>query len=446
MLKSIPSEINNITSLRRLDISSNFIEGNLDFSNLINLTNLQVSSNQITGLKIGVSPTVFDGANQDGFSNSYGFSNQYLNCIAVPQNTITNWQVTTFAGNYPHIVWGQDCATYNNVPEKEIQALVDMYNNLDGANWTYNTNWTGSLAKARINSPYNVTKWQGVTTEIVDGGKHITNISLSNNKLKGEISSSFGNLIFLENLNFNANEIAGLPSEMKNLTKLKSIHIPNNQISGKLPDFTGATNLTNLNFSNNKFQFGDFEDEFQHYKDNLTTFSYSPQAKVGVEDSKTFGVNGFILEAVVSGSNNTYQWYKYGSPINGATSKTLEITNASDADNGYYFCYVTNSLVENLIIQSENITMTYDAALSINDESLAESFKLYPNPVESILHIRSSMDVKIDKIEIYTLLGKRVNRINEPQKSIDISHLSKGIYLLNIITEKGKTTKRIVTK
>ena len=148
---------------------------------------MYVSTNQITGLKIGVSPAVFDGANQDGFSNNYGFSNQYIYCIAVPQNTITDWKATTFAGNHPHIVWGQDCTAYNNVPTDEVQALLDMYNNLDGVNWTNNTNWTGDLSKAIINSPYNATKWQGITTEIVDGGKHITKIQMSNNNLNGEL-------------------------------------------------------------------------------------------------------------------------------------------------------------------------------------------------------------------------------------------------------------------
>ena len=447
ILKSIPSEINNITSLKRLDISTNAIEGNLDFSSLVNLTSLSVSSNQITGLKLGISPSVFDNAYQNGYTNSYSLQNQYINCIAVPQHTISDWQTTSFAVNYPNIVWGQDCNTYNNVPQGEIQALVDLYNNLNGTSWTYNENWRGNLAKASVNSPYNATKWYGVTTKIVDGSKHITSLYLNNNNLEGTVSSTIGNLTKLETLNLSSNKLTGsLPAETSNLSGLKTAYFQSNQLSGKLPDFTGITNLETLYISTNKFQFGDFENEFQHYKNNLRTFSYSSQAKVGVEEPKTFGTIGFTLEAVVSGTNNTYQWYKYGSPINGATNKILEITNATDADNGYYFCYVTNSVVTGLTIQTENVTMTYDAALSIDDESFSESFKLYPNPVENILQIRNSMDVKIDKIEIYTLLGKRVNTIIEPQKSIDISHLSKGIYLLSIITEKGKTTKRIVKK
>lgn len=451
-------------------MSSNQLEGNLDFSNLVNLTSLNISSNQITGLKIGVSPSVFDNVSQDGYRNDFSFSsNQYLNCIAVPQNTIADWEATTFAQQRPNIVWGLDCSAYNNVPEGEIQALVDMYNNLDGANWIGNNNWTGDLAKATINNPYNATKWQGITTAIIDGGKHITNISLSSNKLKGEFSTSFGNLSKLKYLQMSSNELNGnipasfgnlssleeihlnnnkltsLPSELSNLSSLKTAYFQSNDLSGKLPDFTGITTLETLYISTNKFQFGDFEDEFTSYQ-NLTTFAYDSQAKVGVEEEKSFGTSGFTLEAAVSGTNNEYQWYKNGSQITGATNKTLEITEASATDNGYYYCNVTNTVISSLTIRTENVTLTYDAALSIDNNEFSKAIKLFPNPVNDILQIRNSNNVAINKIEIFNILGKKVQVVKEPKSSINVSSLPKGIYLMNIITEKGVTTKRIVKK
>ncbi|QTE21635.1 leucine-rich repeat domain-containing protein [Polaribacter cellanae] len=471
-LTTIPSEINNITTLKRLEFSSNKIEGNLDFSNLVNLTSLSVSSNEITGLKIGVSPNVFDnGYNSEGqFSNSISLYNQYLNCIAVPQKTISDWEATTHAKNYPNIVWGQDCSAYNNIPENEMEALVDLYNNLDGANWNGSINWNGNLAKALINNPYNATKWQGITTKIVDGGKHITNISLNSNKLKGELPTSIGNLTKLTNLQIGSNEISGaipatfgnlasletlylnnnkitsLPAEMSNMLALKTVYLQNNEIEGNLPDFTNSTNLTSLYVSNNKLQFGDFEDEFASYQ-NIQTFSYSSQAKVGVEEAIDFG-DGFdkTLEAVVSGTNNMYQWYKNGSPISGATNKEYIITNATQQDAGYYFCLVSNPVITGLNIETERITLTYDAALSVDDDTFSKSFKLYPNPVDNILQIRNTSDVKINKIEIYNLLGKKIQVVNNPKNAIDVSLLSKGVYLLNVFTDKGKTTKRVVKK
>jgi Leucine-rich repeat (LRR) protein len=469
VLKIIPAEINNLSSLKRLELSSNQLEGNLDFSNLRNLRNLSVSGNQITGLKIGISPGVFDSANQDGYSNSFSFSsNQYLYCIAVPQNLISAWEASSFATSNANIVWGQDCSSYNNVPENEIQALVDLYNNLDGANWTNNTNWNGDLAKALINNPYNATKWQGVATKIVDAGKHITDITLSSNKLKGELPQSignltkltnfqissnevsgnlpatFGNLTALETLYLNSNKITGLPNEMSNLIGLTTAYFQNNEVSGKLPDFTGADNLTRLDINNNKFQFGDFEDEFNTYQ-NLQTFSYTSQAKVGDEETVDFG-DGFTktLEAMVSGANNTYQWYKNGGAIADATSSSYSITDATSADAGYYFCRVTNSVVTGLTIETERVTLTFDAALSMEDEVFSNVIRLYPNPVTNVLQIRNDSDTIINKIEIYNLLGKKIATHINPGNSVDVAQLAKGIYIVNVFSDKAKMTRRIL--
>ena len=471
VLKSIPIEINNITSLKRLALSNNNLEGNLDFSNLINLNSLQVSGNEITGLKIGVSPSVFDNGydSERQYSRSFSFYSQYINCIAVPQNTIADWEASTYASQYPNIVWGLDCSAYNNVPEAEVQALVDMYNNLDGANWNGNINWNGNLAKALINNPYNATKWQGITTAIVDGGKHITNITLNSNKLKGVLPDSFGNLTKVTNVQLSSNEISGalpisignltsletlylnnnqlenLPSEMSAMVKLKTIYLQSNEITGKVPDFTNLADLTSLYINSNKFQFGDFEDEFATYQ-NLQTFQYTSQAKVGVEEEKSFGNSGFTLEVMVSGTNNEYQWYKNGGPITDATTSIYEISDGSVSDNGFYYCIVTNTIITSLSIQSENVTLTFDAALSIDEQNFDNNFKLYPNPVNDILQIINTNKTNINKVEIYNLLGKKVQEIKNPNNVINVSHLAKGIYLINIITEQGKLTKRIVKK
>ena len=424
VLKSIPSEINNLTNLLRLDLSSNAIEGNLDFSNLINITSLSVSSNQITGLKIGVAPSVFDNANQNGYSNSYSLYNPYLYCIAVPQNTITDWQNSTYSTQNPNIVWGQDCTAYNNVPTDEVQALVDMYNDLDGANWTNKNNWTGDLSKAVINSPYNATKWQGVTTAIIDGGKHITRIQLSNNKLEGT-----------------------LPVSLSSLSKLETLNVSSNKLTGKLPDLTGIPALKSLYINSNKFQFGDFENEFTDYKDNVTTFSYTSQAKVGEEKTEEIGNSGITLEATVSGTNNVYQWYKNNSPITDATNKMLVISDASTSDNGFYYCRVTNTVVTGLTIQTENVTLTFNSALSVKDEELAKTIKLYPIPTNGIINLKLSSNNVLKKIEVFSVLGKKVKTINSLiQQSIDISSLPSGVYILNMITKKGKVTKRVVKR
>ncbi|WMI64317.1 T9SS type A sorting domain-containing protein [Aestuariibaculum sp. YM273] len=78
----------------------------------------------------------------------------------------------------------------------------------------------------------------------------------------------------------------------------------------------------------------------------------------------------------------------------------------------------------------------FDNALSINDYTLVKKFFVYPNPVQSMLNIKS--DFNIESLSLYSVLGnyiKTVKNIN----AIDVSDLKSGIYLVRV-TIKGKVT------
>lgn len=63
------------------------------------------------------------------------------------------------------------------------------------------------------------------------------------------------------------------------------------------------------------------------------------------------------------------------------------------------------------------------------------NFTIYPNPAKSILNITT--DEEINSIEIYTYEGKKVLESNT--KQIDVSPITKGLYLVKIVTTANKT-------
>jgi hypothetical protein len=69
--------------------------------------------------------------------------------------------------------------------------------------------------------------------------------------------------------------------------------------------------------------------------------------------------------------------------------------------------------------------------------------RIYPNPAKDDIIIESGA-LKIEKAEIYDLTGKMVNRTLLNGKSIPVSHLPKGIYLLKIHTGKRIAVSKIV--
>jgi len=93
--------------------------------------------------------------------------------------------------------------------------------------------------------------------------------------------------------------------------------------------------------------------------------------------------------------------------------------------------------------ETVNSTGCSSVQLSVDDEILNNSLKLYPNPVTSILTIESK-NVAISKVEIYSILGEKIKEINSNFGSIATDNLPNGMYLIKIYSEKGMVMKKTI--
>lgn len=82
--------------------------------------------------------------------------------------------------------------------------------------------------------------------------------------------------------------------------------------------------------------------------------------------------------------------------------------------------------------------------LGINDFSLSEKLRFYPNPVKSILNIEN--DSPISKIEVFALTGQSVlnQTVDTKSAQINLSSLSSGIYLVRISYKNNIKTFKII--
>ena len=102
-------------------------------------------------------------------------------------------------------------------PAQDRAALVVLYLQTDGPNWTDNTNW------ARSREP--LSEWHGVST---DEQGRVEELRLSANGLNGTIGAELGVLTRLTGLYLNDNELTGtIPPELENLTQLQVFDIRN---------------------------------------------------------------------------------------------------------------------------------------------------------------------------------------------------------------------------
>ena len=106
-------------------------------------------------------------------------------------------------------------------------------------------------------------------------------------------------------------------------------------------------------------------------------------------------------------------------------------------DNSPFFPYDSDG--DNTYL--DNISFANIETVGLNEVEALE-FDLYPNPAKDQFTIVLSTNITLEDINIYDIQGRYINSIT--QKSVDISSLSSGIYFVELITNKGKSIKRLV--
>ena len=116
------------------------------------------------------------------------------------------------------------------------------------------------------------------------------------------------------------------------------------------------------------------------------------------------------------------------------------ITGAVAFKDAIYICGGFNSINgDNTIRKFAKMTCPdFDAAAGcvsgMNESSKTLDIKIFPNPTNDKIHLEFEQNRAMDKVSITNALGQEVYMLlkPEPNKEIDISHLTKGIYLLQV--------------
>jgi lysophospholipase L1-like esterase len=88
------------------------------------------------------------------------------------------------------------------------------------------------------------------------------------------------------------------------------------------------------------------------------------------------------------------------------------------------------------------LNITYGSTVGIKEKPVRQ-FAVYPNPTDNYLNIDAKGETILN-VEVADLVGKVVMKQTDIQKPVNISAIPSGIYLLNITTDSGKTSQRIL--
>ncbi len=126
---------------------------------------------------------------------------------------------------------------------------------------------------------------------------------------------------------------------------------------------------------------------------------------------------------------------------NNASSQSFNISEAGKLyfDNGYL--YIDDGTMVPYSFEVSTIQKVLLASTMEIEEIVTPDFNIYPNPASSFLRISSS-DHSNTAYQIFSLDGRlMLSGVCMPEESIDVSHLSNGLYLVKVNNKTFKITK-----
>lgn len=93
------------------------------------------------------------------------------------------------------------------------------------------------------------------------------------------------------------------------------------------------------------------------------------------------------------------------------------------------------------------IYFSYSGALSIKENFLKSKLSIFPNPATSAFTIKMVNNAPIKNVKIYDLLGKKVlfhKTINQQNTEINVSNLSKGVYVVKARVNDYTISKKLI--
>jgi hypothetical protein len=135
---------------------------------------------------------------------------------------------------------------------------------------------------------------------------------------------------------------------------------------------------------------------------------------------------GMVLSTTTS--YTTYQWYRNGKIIPGATSRSYTIT-----FDGNYSVVVTNSA--GCVNTSDVMSLQNLAIQNVSGNNI--NVAIYPNPTQSIVNIDAPVAVNVT---VQDALGKKVFELNNA-KQVDMSNFADGMYIFTITNQEGIIVK-----
>lgn len=141
--------------------------------------------------------------------------------------------------------------------------------------------------------------------------------------------------------------------------------------------------------------------------------------------------------------NQSGNWSQIGNVIEGEAEGDNSGNYVSLSSNGNVLAVGAQGNDDNGTTSGHVRVYDLSALLSIEESSILE-FSIFPNPTKTQFTIKLNPSAQLEKVYIYNTLGQVI--LTAKTHTINTSKLASGSYIVGIITDKGKTTKKLIIK
>ena len=214
-------------------------------------------------------------------------------------------------------------------------------------------------------------------------------------------------------------EMMGIEKEISAFTKTDvSLDIKIDELDGS----DQAVDLYDLNYN-------PIASFYFDYDGNINAYDGTSYQVVGTWDANTV----YKLKYVVDLPAKQVDYYVNGDllltgSVGAATSLDIIDLTTDNYSSGY--------IVDNIQIA--------DATLATSEVTKKDIFRVYPNPTVDVVNF--DVAGKINSVEVYDAAAKLVKATKDGARSLDVSALSKGNYVVRVKTESASYTKKVIKK
>lgn len=94
--------------------------------------------------------------------------------------------------------------------------------------------------------------------------------------------------------------------------------------------------------------------------------------------------------------------------------------------------------------QSGHVRVYDLSSLLLLDNFVLENFNLYPNPASDVLNIQLDHNLLLETVTLFNNLGQIIKSSNE--YTLNVDDLNPGVYFVEVKTNQGKATKKVIIK